>query len=112
MVYPIKIRDDLENLNELVSLQNQVEELRLQASLGEHNFHENMKTLLEPVTDTIKNTSEDARKTITETSFKNNKELTNLNNKLLEILNDRGIIATYCLFYLKSPKLNILVNLN
>ena len=32
---------------------------------------------------------------MTETSIKNRKALENLNNKLLEILNDRGIIATY-----------------
>ena len=34
-------------------------------------------------------------KTITESSIKNNKALENLNNKLLEITNDRGILASY-----------------
>ena len=34
-------------------------------------------------------------KTITETSIKNNQAIENLNNKLLEIMNDRGILASY-----------------
>ena len=36
-------------------------------------------------------------KTVTETSIKNNQAIENLNNKLLEIMNDRGIIVTYLL---------------
>ena len=32
---------------------------------------------------------------MTENSFKNNQALENLNNKLLEIMNDRGILASY-----------------
>ena len=36
-------------------------------------------------------------KTITETSINNNKTLENLNNKLLELMNDRGIRASYLL---------------
>ena len=38
--------------------------------------------------------SEEVTKTVTETSY-NNKALENLNNKFLEIMNDRGILATY-----------------
>ena len=34
---------------------------------------------------------------MTETSIKNNKTLENLNSKILEILNDWGIIASYLL---------------
>ena len=34
-------------------------------------------------------------KTITETSIKNNQALENLDNKLLEKLNDTGILASY-----------------
>ena len=34
---------------------------------------------------------------MTESSKENNKALTSVNNKLLEILNDRGIIASYLL---------------
>ena len=56
-----------------------------------------MKKVFEPVTDTIKKTSENLTKPITESSKENNKALENLNKKLLEIMNDRGIIASYLL---------------
>ena len=38
MLYSIKDREDLENLNELVSLQDQVKVVRLQNKLGEEIF--------------------------------------------------------------------------
>ena len=95
MLFPTKDREDLEKLNELVSLQDQVKVVRLHDKLGKQNFHENMKKLYEPLTDTIKNTSEKITKTITESSKENNLALENLNNKLLEIMNDRGILASY-----------------
>ena len=45
---------------------------------------------------------------MTESSIKNNQALENLNNKFLEILNDRGIIASYLLSPLsKITKLEI-----
>ena len=53
--------------------------------------------MFEPVTKSLENTSQDITKTITETSSNNNKAIENLNNKLLEILNDGGIIASYLL---------------
>ena len=95
MLYSIKDREDLENLNELASLQDQVKAVRLQDKLGKQNFHEDMKKVFEPDTKSLENTSQDITKTITETSYKNNQAKENLNNKLLEILNDRGILATY-----------------
>ena len=95
MLYSIKDREDLENLEELVSLESQVKAVRLQDKLGKQNFHEDMKKVIEPVTKSLENTSEDITKTITETSIKNNQAIENLNNKLLEIMNDRGILATY-----------------
>ena len=98
MLYPIKDREDFQKLNDLVSLENQVKVVRLQDKLGKQSFHEDMKKVIEPVTKSLENTSQDITKTITETSFKNNQALQNLNNKLLEILNDRGILATYLMF--------------
>ena len=95
MLYSIKDREDLENLNELVSLQNQVNTVRLQDRLGEQNFHEDLKKVIEPVNKPLENTSQDITKAITETSIKNNQAIENMNNKLLEIMNDRGILATY-----------------
>ena len=95
MLYSIKDRGDLENLNELVSLQDQVKTVRLQDKLGKQNFHEDMKKVFEPVTKSLENTSENLTKAVTETSIKNHLAIENLNNKLLEIMNDRGILATY-----------------
>ena len=95
MLFPIKNVEDLQNLNELVSLQNQVKVVKLQDKLGEQNFHEDMKKVFEPVTKSLEKTSQDITKTITETSNKNNQAIENLNNKLLETMNDRGILASY-----------------
>ena len=95
MLYAIKNVEELEKLNELVSLETQVKVVRLQDKLGKQNFHEDMKKEFEPVTKFLEKTSQDITKTMTEKSIKNNQALENLNNKLLEIMNDRGILATY-----------------
>ena len=95
MLFPIKDREDLEKLKELVSLQDQVKVVKLQDKLGKQNFHEDMKKVFEPVTKSLENTSENLTKAITETSIKNNQAIENINNNLLEIMNDRGILATY-----------------
>ena len=68
-------------------------------------FHADMKKVFKPVTESIKDVSEDVTRTRTETSKENNKGLSNLTDKLLEILNDVGILA----FYLFSP-LSIITN--
>ena len=95
MLFPIKSREDLEKLNELVSLQDQVKTVRLQDKLGEQNFHEDMKKVFGPVTKTLENTSQNLTKAISESSKENNLLLENVNNKLLEIMNDRGILASH-----------------
>ena len=95
MLYAIKDREDLENLEELASLENQVKVVKLQDKLGKQNFHEDMKKVFEPVTKSLENTSENLTKAITETSIKNNQAIENISNNLLEIMNDRGILATY-----------------
>ena len=95
MMFAINNREDLEKLEELASLQDQVKVVKLQDKLGEQNFHEDMKKVFEPVTKSLKNTSENLTKAITETSIKNNLAIENINNNLLEIMNDRGILATY-----------------
>ena len=56
-----------------------------------------MKKVFEPVTKSLEISSQDIAKTMTETSIKNNQAIENLNNKLLEIMNDRVIIASYLL---------------
>ena len=95
MLFSIKDREDLENSNELVSLQDQVKVVRLQDKLGNKNFHEDIKKVFEPVTKSLENTSENLTKAITETSIKNNLAIENINNNLLEIMKDRCILATY-----------------
>ena len=97
MLYSIKNKEDSQNLNELVSLQIQVKAVRLQDKLDKQNFQEDTKKVFEPFTKSLENTSQDITKTITKTSIKNNLAIENLNNKLLEIMNIRGIIASYLL---------------
>ena len=102
MLFPIRNREDLEKLNEAVSLQNQVKVVRLQDKLGEQNFHEDMTKVFEPLTDTLKKTSENITKTITESSINNNKAIENLNDKVLESVNDKGLIDSSLIEVIKS----------
>ena len=95
MMFPIRNVEDLQNLNEVVSLQNQVKVVRLQDKLGKQNFHEDMTKVFEPLTDTLKKTSENLKKTITENSINNNKAISDLKEKILELMNDKGMIAPY-----------------
>ena len=95
MLYSFEDREDLGKFNELISLQDQLKAVRLQDKLGKQNFHDDMKKVFEPVTKSLKNTSQVITKTITETSIKNNQAIEKLNNKLLEFLNNIGILATY-----------------
>ena len=91
----MKNREGLEKLENSVSLRNQVKVVKLQDKLSEQNFHEDMKKVFEPVTKSLKNTSENVTNAITDSSIKNNQAIENVNSKLLEIMNDRGILATY-----------------
>ena len=86
MLHSFKNREDLKKIEELVSIQNQVEEARLQDKFGKQNSHENIKKVLEPVTETMKKNSENLTKTLTESSIKNNQALVNLNEKFSEIM--------------------------
>ena len=69
----------------------------MQDKLGKQNFHEEMKKVFEPVTKTFKDVSDDSKKAMMITSKEHNKALEILNNKLLEYMNDRGIIDSYLL---------------
>ena len=95
MMFPIRNVEDLQNLNEAVSLQNQVKAVRLQDKLGERNYHEDAKKLFKPMTDAIKHTSDNLTKTITKSSINNNKAIENLNERILELMNDKGLIVPY-----------------
>ena len=102
MLYSIKDREELENLEEIIFLQDQVKVVKLEDKLGKQNFHEDMKKVFEPVTKSLENTSQDITKTKTEPSVKNNQAVENLNNKLSEIMNDRGILASYLMTLLSE----------
>ena len=102
MLYAIRKNDDLENLEQLVSLESQVKAVRLQDKLGKQNFHEDMKKVFAPVIKSNKDVSEEVIKTMTENSTKNNQVLEILKNKLLEIRNDRGILASYLMSLLSK----------
>ena len=95
MLYPINNREDLQKLNDAVLLQNQVQEVRLQNKLGDQNYHEDINKFFEPMTDDLKNTSEKITRTLTENSINNNKAIENLNEKILELMNEQGMIASY-----------------
>ena len=43
MLYPIKNREDLQKLNELISSKNQVQEVKLQDNPGEQKYHKDAK---------------------------------------------------------------------
>ena len=64
-----------------------------------------MKKVFEPFTKSFNDVSQEVTKTMTETSLTKNKALGNLNNKLLEIMIDKGILASYFLSLLS--KINI-----
>ena len=95
MLYSIKNVEDLEKLNEAISLQKQVQEVRLQNNLGDQNYHEDINKFFKPMTDELKNTSEKITRTLTENSINNNKAIENLNEKILELMNEQGMIASY-----------------
>ena len=95
MMFPNKNIEDLKDLNEAVSLQNQVKEVRLQDKLGEQNYHGVAKKVFKPMTDVEKNTPENIAKTLTENSINNNEAIENLNERILELMNDKGMIAPH-----------------
>ena len=95
MLFAINNREVLQNLNESASLQDQVKTVRLRDKLRKHTFHEDMKKLYEPLTDTIKNVSENITKTLTETSIRSTKAISDLNEKILELMDEKGLIAPY-----------------
>ena len=95
MLFPIRNVKDLQNLNEAVSLQNQIKVVRLQDKLGKQNVHQNIEEVFEPLTDTLEKNSENITKSITENSINNNKAIEKLNEKILELMNDKGMIAPF-----------------
>ena len=61
-----------------------------------------MQRVFEPVTNSIKDVSQDVIRTITILSEQNNRALLNLGDKFLEKLKDRVLLACYLLFPLSK----------
>ena len=97
MLFSFKTREDLDETEEVISLPNQVEALRLQDELCKQNFQEDLKKCLSPSVNILKMYLCSITRGMTETSKEENKALLNLNDNVLEILNDRGILASYLL---------------
>ena len=95
MMFPFKNVENLQKLNESVSLERQVKAVTLRDKLGEQNYHQNTEKIDKLLTDTIKDTSENLRQTIRKTYINNNKAIENLHEKILELMNDKGMIAPY-----------------
>ena len=95
MFYSIKDREDLQILEDLVSLKSQMKAVRLQDKLGKQNFHEDIRKVFETVSNTMINTSEILIKTISEPYINNKKAIENLNEKVSELKRAKGMIAPY-----------------
>ena len=100
MLFSNENGNDLEKLEELASLENQVKEVRLHYKLAIQSFYENIEKVFEPVTDTMKNTSEKITKTITESSITHNKAVETINEKVSELMNNKGMIAPHLASFL------------
>ena len=101
MLFSIQNKRDLENISKLISFQNQIKPLRLQVILGKRIFGEDMKKAFELVIKTIKDVFEYVTRIMTETS-KENKALTILNDNFLNIMNEKGILASYMMSLLSK----------
>ena len=69
-------KDDLKDLEELDDLQSKLKQVRLVEKLGKQGYLYDVKEVFEPLTDTLKITSEDITKIIKGTSIKNKKKQT------------------------------------
>ena len=104
MLFTSRNREDLEKLEEQSLLKYQKEDLRLQDKLGKKIFHERMEILYQLFANSIKNTSRGITKTTRETSINRKKALEQINEKVLELMNNKGMIAPY----LTSSLVNLL----
>ena len=71
MLYSFEKREDLGKSNELASLNDQVKAVRLQDKIGKQSFQEDLKKFFEPMTDIVKDVSNNNKtKTVEESSIK------------------------------------------
>ena len=69
-------------MGELDDRQSKVKQVRLVEKLTKQGYHYDVKELFEPITNSIKDVSEDVTRTMLESSKQNNKALLTLHNKL------------------------------
>ena len=98
-MFSIRKRENLEKIEGLASLHNQADDLWLQDKLGKGNFHEKLKNLYEPLTDTIEVISRDLTKTMIESY----KAISDLIEKVSEIVIDKGMLSPF----LASSSINL-----
>ena len=68
---------------------------KLQVKLGKQKVHADMKEKFEPVTKPTTDVSPDVTKTVKVASEENIEAIAALNDKVKELMNDPGIIASY-----------------
>ena len=95
MFYSIEQKIRSSKLNESAALQNQVENLRLQDTLGQQNFHEDKIEVVELVSGTVEDVSKVVTKTTIVISNEGSKTITDLNENFSELMNGKVIVAPY-----------------
>ena len=93
MIFAIKNKDDLKDLEELDELQSKVKQTRLVEELGEQGFHYDVKEIFEPITKAVTGSNQ---KILEETKY-NTKTIENLAEsnkyvKTLELKNKNEVI--------------------
>ena len=58
MIYAIKIKDQIQDREELDDLQSKVKQVRLVEKSGKQGYHYDMKELFEPITKTLTDTNQ------------------------------------------------------
>ena len=58
MIYSVKYKDDLKDLEELAGLQSKVKQVGSEEKLGKQGLHYDTKELFEPITKAVTDTSE------------------------------------------------------
>ena len=93
MIYAIKNKDDLKDLEELDNLQSKVKQVRLVEKLGKQGYHYDLKELFEPITKAVT----DSNQKLLEETKSNTKAIENLDEsnkyiKTLELMNKNEVI--------------------
>ena len=87
MIFSIKNKDELKDLEELEHLQSKVRQVGLVEKLGEQGYHYDIKELLEPITKTVTDSNQNLpEETKSKTKAIKNLDETNNYVKFLELM--------------------------